>query len=93
MAWREQAETEGGVLRWVERIGERSGVAQLVAEADRRQVRDPAYVEELRSWTSPERIAAGAGIPTSALGRPAGPLPPAAPRRPPAELLLPGAPS
>jgi len=68
VAWREQAEAEGGVLRWVERIGERSGVARLVAEADRQQVRNPAYLEELRSWTSSERVAAGAGVPTSAFG-------------------------
>jgi hypothetical protein len=68
VAWREPAEAEGAVLRWVERIGERSGVARLVAEANRQQQRDPAYVEELRRWTAPERVAEGAGVPTSAFG-------------------------
>jgi hypothetical protein len=68
VAWREHAETEGAVLRWVERIGERSGVARLVAEADRRQQHDPAYLEELRRWTAPERVAEGAGVPTAAFG-------------------------
>ena len=68
VAWREHAEEEGGVLRWVERIGERSGVARLVAEADRQQQHDPAYLEELRRWTAPERVAEGAGVPTSTFG-------------------------
>ena len=47
VAWREHAEAEGGVLRCVERIGERSGVARLVAEADRQQQHDPAYLSAL----------------------------------------------
>ena len=68
VAWREHAEAEGGVLRWVERIGERSGVARLVAEADRQQRHDPAYLEELRRWTAPERVAEGTGVPTSTFG-------------------------
>jgi hypothetical protein len=68
VAWREHAEAEGGVLRWVERIGERSGVARLVAEADRQQLRNPAYLDELRRWTSSQQVAAGAGVPTSAFG-------------------------
>ena len=68
VAWREHAEAEGGVLRWVERIGERSGVARLVAEADRQQQHDPAYLEELRLWTAPERVAEGSGVPTSTFG-------------------------
>ena len=68
VAWQEHAEREGGVVRWVERIGERSGVARLVAEADRRQQRDPAYLDELRRWTVPERVAEGAGVPTSTFG-------------------------
>jgi hypothetical protein len=68
VAWRQHAEAEGGILRWVERIGERSGVARLVAEADRQQQHDPAYLEELRRWTAPERVAEGAGVPTSTFG-------------------------
>ena len=68
VAWREHAEGEGCILRWVERIGERSGVARLVAEADRQQQHDPAYLEELRRWTAPERVADGAGVPTSSFG-------------------------
>jgi hypothetical protein len=68
VAWREHAEAEGGVLRWVERIGERSGVARLVAEADRQQQHEPAYLEELRRWTAPEGVAEGVGVPTSTFG-------------------------
>jgi nitroreductase len=68
VAWREHAEAEGGILRWVERIGERSGVARLVAEADRQQQHDPAYLEELGRWTAPESVAEGLGVPASAFG-------------------------
>ena len=68
VAWRRARGGRGWRLRWVERIGERSGVARLVAEADRQQQRDPAYLEELRRWTAPERVAEGAGVPTSAFG-------------------------
>jgi hypothetical protein len=68
VAWRDRAEAEGAALRWVDRIGERSGVARLVAEADRQQLRDPAYREELRRWTARERVAEGAGVPASTFG-------------------------
>ncbi|MFL6130850.1 MAG: Acg family FMN-binding oxidoreductase [Mycobacteriales bacterium] len=68
LAWREHAEAEGAVLRWVERIGERSGVARLVGEADRQQLHDPAYLAELRRWTTPERVAEGAGVPSATFG-------------------------
>ncbi len=68
VAWREHAEAEGAVMHWVERIGARSGVARLVAQADRQQMRDPAYRAELRGWTAPEQVAAGAGVPESAFG-------------------------
>jgi hypothetical protein len=68
VAWREHAEAEGGALRWVERIGERSGVARLVAEAERRQQHDPAYLQELRRWTAPETVAEGAGVPAATFG-------------------------
>jgi nitroreductase len=68
VAWREHAETEGARLRWVEGPGERIGVAALVAAAERLQQRDPAYLAELDHWTTPERIAEGAGVPPSAFG-------------------------
>lgn len=66
--WRKYAEQEGAVLRWVERTGHRSEVARLVAEADRQQQHDPAYLEELARWTATERVAEGAGVPPSAFG-------------------------
>jgi hypothetical protein len=68
VAWQNHAEAEGGVLHWVERIGERSAVARLVSEADRRQRQDPAYLQELRHWTAPETVAEGAGVPTATFG-------------------------
>lgn len=68
VAWREDAEVEGAGLRWVERPGERAGVAALVAAAERRQQRDPEHLAELGTWTSPERVAEGAGVPPSAFG-------------------------
>ena len=68
VAWREDAESEGAGLRWVEGPGERVGVAALVAAAERLQQRDPAHLAELDRWTSPERTAEGAGVPPSAFG-------------------------
>lgn len=68
VAWREDAEDEGAGLRWVEGPGERTGVAALVAAAERLQQRDPAYLAELDRWTAFGRIAEGAGVPPSAFG-------------------------
>jgi nitroreductase len=68
VAWREDAESEGAGIRWVEGPGERVGVAALVAAAERLQQRDPAYLAELDRWTSPEAVAEGAGVPSSAFG-------------------------
>src|SRR5829696_2737736 len=68
VAWRDAVESEGAGLRWVERMGERSGVATLVATAERLQQRDPAYLAELHHWTAPERVAEGEGVPPSAFG-------------------------
>lgn len=68
VAWREDAEREGAGLRWIEGPGERTGVAAMVAAAERLQQRDPAYLAELDRWTALERIAEGAGVPPSAFG-------------------------
>jgi|SRR6266496_652144 nitroreductase len=68
----EHAEAEGAGLRWVEIAGERSGVASLVAAGQRRQQIDPDYLTELATWTGPEILAAGAGVPPTAFGPPAG---------------------
>jgi hypothetical protein len=68
VAWREHAEAEGGGLRWVERIGERSGVATLVGLAERLQQHDRAYLDELARWTAPDLAPDGAGVPPSAFG-------------------------
>jgi hypothetical protein len=68
VAWREEAETEGAGLRWVEGPGERIGVAALVAAAERLQQRNPTYLAELDHWTSLQTIDAGAGVPPSAFG-------------------------
>ena len=68
VAWRDAVDSEGAGLRWVERTGERSGVATLVATAERLQQRDPAYLAELHHWTAPERVAEGEGVPPSTFG-------------------------
>ena len=68
VAWREAAEAEGAGLRWVERPGERIGVAALVAAAERLQQRDAAYLDELSRWTAPVTLAGGAGVPPGAFG-------------------------
>jgi nitroreductase len=62
------ARGEGAQLRWVESTGERRGVADLVAAAERQQQTDPAYRAELGAWTAAEVLAAGAGVPQSAFG-------------------------
>jgi nitroreductase len=66
--WRGHAEAEGADLRWVEGPGERTGVAALVAAAERLQQRNPAYLAELDRWTSLDRAAEGSGVPPSAFG-------------------------
>lgn len=68
VAWREDAESEGAGLRWVEAPGERNGVAALVAAAERLQQRSPAYLAELDRWTAPAATAEGTGIPPSSFG-------------------------
>ena len=68
VAWREAAEWEGAGLRWVEHPGERTGVAALVAAAERLQQRDRAFLAELARWTAPAVVAEGAGVPPSAFG-------------------------
>jgi nitroreductase len=64
----EHAEAEGTELRWVETMGERRGVADLVLAAERQQQADPAYRAELATWTSAEVLSAGAGVPAEAFG-------------------------
>jgi nitroreductase len=64
----EHAEAEGASLRWVEITGERRGVAELVAAAERQQQADPAFRAELATWTAAAAAAAGAGVPESAFG-------------------------
>jgi hypothetical protein len=64
----DHAEAEAARLRWVEIAGERRGVAELVAAAERQQQADPAYRAELAGWTTTEALAAGAGVPESAFG-------------------------
>jgi nitroreductase len=68
VAWREAVEAAGADLRWVEGVGERIGVAALVAAAERLQQRDPAFLAELDRWTSPEATDEGAGVPPGAFG-------------------------
>jgi len=68
VAWREAVELAGAGLRWVERPGERIGVAALVAVAERMQQRDAAYLAELDRWTALTMVAEGAGVPPSAYG-------------------------
>lgn len=61
-------EEEGAGLHLVEWRGERVGVAQLLAGADRRQEGDPAYQAELRRWSRFDDAATD-GIPRAAVGR------------------------
>jgi nitroreductase len=68
VALTDHAAAEGAALRWVTGTGERRGVGALVAVAERQQQSDPAYLAELRAWTHPETVAAGAGVPPSAFG-------------------------
>jgi nitroreductase len=59
---------EGCGLRWIEAGEERRALAALVALAEREQQQDPRVLGELAQWTSAELLAAGAGIPSYALG-------------------------
>jgi hypothetical protein len=68
VAWREHVEAERGDLRWVDRIGERSGLATLVGMAERQQQGSKAFVAELQHWTEPDLAAERAGVPPSAFG-------------------------
>ncbi|HMA47215.1 MAG TPA: nitroreductase [Frankiaceae bacterium] len=61
-------EEEGAGLHLVEWRGERVGVAQLLAGADRRQESDPAYQAELRRWSRFDDATTD-GIPRTAVGR------------------------
>uniref|UniRef100_UPI002ADD636E Acg family FMN-binding oxidoreductase n=1 Tax=Tepidiforma sp. TaxID=2682230 RepID=UPI002ADD636E len=53
------AAAEGATLRWVDARPERQRLADLVAEADRRLRRDPAYRHELAHWIHPGRSVDG----------------------------------
>jgi nitroreductase len=68
----DDAAVEGAALRWVEALGERRGVAALVAAGERRQQADPAYRAELAAWTATDALARGAGVPEAAFGVSAG---------------------
>jgi nitroreductase len=62
---RQAAEAEGAWLRIIETPEDATAVAVLLAHADEMQAADPAYVEELRTWT--QRGDTGDGIPSSAV--------------------------
>lgn len=56
----------GAGLRLVQSAGERLGLAELVARADARQERDPAYRAELRAWVADRSRDSRDGIPPAA---------------------------
>lgn len=62
---RQAAAAEGAWLRVVDSPEDATVVAVLLAHADEVQAADPAYVEELRTWT--QRGDTGDGIPSSAV--------------------------
>jgi nitroreductase len=62
---RQAAEAEGAWLRIIETPEDATTVAVLLAHADEMQAADPAYVQELRTWT--QRGDTGDGIPSSAV--------------------------
>jgi nitroreductase len=62
---RQAVAAEGAWLRIVDSPEDATAVAVLLANADAVQAADPAYVEELRTWT--QRGDTGDGIPSSAV--------------------------
>jgi nitroreductase len=62
---RQAVAAEGAWLRIVDSPEDATAVAVLLAHADELQAADPAYVEELRTWT--QRGDTGDGIPSSAI--------------------------
>jgi len=62
---RQAADAEDAWLRIIDTPEDATAVAVLIAHADEVQAADPAYVEELRTWT--QRGERGDGIPASAV--------------------------
>jgi nitroreductase len=65
-ALRQAVEAEGAWLRIIESPEDATAVAVLLAHADEVQAADPAYIDELRTWTQRSRDT-GDGIPSSAV--------------------------
>jgi nitroreductase len=63
---RQAVEAEGAWLRIIESPEDATAVAVLLAHADEVQAADPAYVDELRTWTQ-RGDDTGDGIPSSAV--------------------------
>ncbi|HVQ95920.1 MAG TPA: hypothetical protein VMU51_33155 [Mycobacteriales bacterium] len=66
------AAAEGAWLRWVEGVGERRGLAALVAAAEHEQQADTAFRAELAHWVGGHVQQRRTGIPPAALGLTAG---------------------
>ncbi len=58
----------GAQLRIVQDQKARYALAELIAEADRRQMADPRFRRELASWTHPDRLKSRDGLPLTARG-------------------------
>ncbi|MBE7502795.1 MAG: nitroreductase family protein [Verrucomicrobiales bacterium] len=67
-ALQEAAASEGAWLEFVDGEEARNGVADLVAEADRRQWADRHFRQELAHWVRPKHDAARDGIPVQEAG-------------------------
>ena len=63
---RSAVELEGGLVAFVRTLSERERVAELIAQADRRQFNDPRFRRELASWIHPWRR--DDGMPASSQG-------------------------
>ena len=65
---RRAAALEGAMLTIVRTTEERTRLAALIAEADRRQGADPAFRRELAAWMHPNRSRSRDGMPGYAFG-------------------------
>lgn len=64
----EAAREEGAVLHVLRDERQKNALAELIAEGDRRQGRDPRFRRELAAWVHTSRAHSRDGLPSSALG-------------------------
>jgi hypothetical protein len=66
---RDVSVVEGAEMQDFTDLAEKRGIAELVAEADRRQGADPAFRSELAAWIHPDRAHSRDGLPGYGFGR------------------------